>query len=195
MIMPIDDNVKQMIHKVLKQAEKESSDIVKIAEMAQKRNLRPYEEKAEKIKTDKINDGKKKLDNHYNSKKANIEMHSKFALLKEKENFENHMKNELLRRNREWVQTDSYKNFIVSVCGKYKKLISLIDTIIYINEKDYDEMKKIADSLNIQNAQIQFVKIDGGVIIENKVSHFYYDLSVNTLFNDWFENNKNKYLS
>ena len=193
--MPIDDNVKQMIHKVLKQAEKESSDIVKIAEMAQKRNLRPYEEKAEKIKTDKINDGKKKLDNHYNSKKANIEMHSKFALLKEKENFENHMKNELLRRNREWVQTDSYKNFIVSVCGKYKKLISLIDTIIYINEKDYDEMKKIADSLNIQNAQIQFVKIDGGVIIENKVSHFYYDLSVNTLFNDWFENNKNKYLS
>jgi len=193
--MPIDDNVKQMIHKVLKQAEKESSDIVKIAEMAQKRNLRPYEEKAEKIKTDKINDGKKKLDNHYNSKKANIEMHSKFALLKEKENFENHMKNELLRRNREWVQTDSYKNFIVSVCGKYKELISLIDTIIYINEKDYDEMKKIADSLNIQNAQIQFVKIDGGVIIENKVSHFYYDLSVNTLFNDWFENNKNKYLS
>lgn len=193
--MPIDDNVKQMIHKVMKQAEKESSDIVKIAEMAQKRNLRPYEEKAEKIKTNKINDGKKKLDNHYNSKKANIEMHSKFALLKEKENFENHMKNELLRRNREWVQTDSYKNFIVSVCGKYKELISLIDTIIYINEKDYDEMKKIADSLNIQNAQIQFVKIDGGVIIENKVSHFYYDLSVNTLFNDWFENNKDNYLS
>ncbi|MBP7461201.1 MAG: hypothetical protein KBA26_07915 [Candidatus Delongbacteria bacterium] len=182
-----------MIDSVLEKANQDKAGIISLAEKARERNLKPFIEKAEKLKTELLTAGKIKIDQEYAAKSAELDMNRNLYFLEEQHHFINHIKSGLKEKIETWIQTPDYPPFFQKLLDEIRPHLTGTGIRVHLNPSDQKSFIAYLKTHQLDSVTIG-IQVDshllGGLIIENLDRHILLDYTLLTAFENWFEEKK-----